>query len=64
MIQGLITRGAESESCLDCGSECLGAVQSAVPLCVAAGFEYTEGINLSKYFIFHNQANLKNDLLL
>jgi len=30
-----------SDSCLQCGPECLSAVQSAVPVCIAAGFDYT-----------------------
>jgi len=33
-----------TESCLDCGTECLSAVQSAVPVCIAAGFEYTQAL--------------------
>ena len=37
-----ITAG-QADSCLECGADCLSAVQSAVPVCIAAGFEYTQG---------------------
>jgi len=42
-LQGSVSHGIE-ESCLDCGADCLSGVQSAVPICIAAGFEYTEAL--------------------
>jgi len=42
-LQDSVSHGIE-ESCLDCGADCLSGVQSAVPICIAAGFEYTEAL--------------------
>ena len=35
----------QTESCLQCGADCLSAVQSAVPVCISAGFDFTTGFN-------------------
>jgi len=33
-----------TDSCLDCGADCLSAVQSAVPVCIAAGLEISSSL--------------------
>ncbi|XP_023330155.1 uncharacterized protein LOC111702633 isoform X2 [Eurytemora carolleeae] len=34
----------QTESCLQCGADCLSAVQSAVPVCISAGFDFTTAL--------------------
>ena len=55
-------REGEEGGCLSCGTECLSSVQSAVPVCIAAGFEYTQGTYL--LVNLQNQSILKNCLTL